>query len=240
MRINWYDFHGEHIAHVGFTLGSLCDPSLRELYSSEEPILEIFEKHKQQWIKAFQNIHKAFPSNLPNPQITKGYMKVPSKIENSGQNYTINLNVMFTSYEDTNYSKLLSNKRNIEEKIRKILEPHTDLALYVLNIIDIKMTTFNIEFYEEMEKDEPVSSAVINLNINMEMIHLENYYKTIGEYKLIWENVCVKNKFSNKGIKQLAKELNIDVNGDVDNSTICKRIGDKIKNLRWRDFEDEH
>ena len=126
------------------------------------------------------------------------------------------------------YIKLISLRNQKEKQIKDLLENYLDLSLYVINIIKVKIMNMKFDFNTHSLKME--------ILLDMELITTEDYYDTIGAYKLTWENLCVKKTFNKSGLEELAKSLYIDYNKDDDDDDVCERIANKIKQLTWEDF----
>ena len=110
-----------------------------------------------------------------------------------------------------------------ELEMKNLLNQHNDFGYYNINVISVIVNQVSTDFY----------CTKITIIIGCELIKPENYYATIGAYRIIWENVCVKKQFSNKGLDKIAQELGVEYGQDDD---LCQILGPVINNLTWADF----
>jgi hypothetical protein len=73
----------------------------------------------------------------------------------------------------------------------------------------------------------------------MELINTDDYYETIEHYRLSYKNICIDNKFSKKGLHDLATSLNINDSRQANDETLCKLIGEKVLELTLFSFYSE-
>jgi hypothetical protein len=133
--------------------------------------------------------------------------------------------IFFENLQNKDFGILLSRDQN---KIRNFIEKYTDLGLYVLNIININIRDLFFDF--------KYNRCQMMIDFEMELINPEDYYATIGAYKLVWENICKKELYSKTGLRELAKDLKLNYE-NYDDNQLCFEVGQVIEKLTWADFE---
>lgn len=223
-RFVWRDNYGKQYGGVKDALGNLCDPTLKDLYSSQKNVFSEFDKNKKKLENAFKEIGNLFgiSANVTAGKLSKS---IPKTIINSGDNYSTTISLTYENLQEEDYTKLLFNRQLKEREIKSFLSSYLDLGIYVINILKVKIkgVTFNFD----------KRRATMMILFNMELIHHSDYYDTIGAYKISWENICLKGRFSKSGLQKLANSLNID---EYNDENLCEQIGDRIQQLQFSDF----
>lgn len=199
-----------------------CDESLRDNYIIEEErnINQIFALRRKNLEEELQNINSVL--NIYS-DIYKIYIEwnLPNDVTDNGIESEIKISLPYKhtlNFPETNWKSL----------IKDHLYPYLDLAKYVINILDVK----------KVEKIWVPGEhySYIYIIINTELIKNDIYYETIGWYRARWENSCINRRIPSD-IKELAVELNVDVNDYTNIDELCQEVHDIVMDLRWSDVE---
>lgn len=210
--------------NVGNILEQLCDSNLKDEYLSEASEYTLFEKRKKLFMKKIKDIVTVLNLDFP---VKQSYVDVslPTQIQHNGQNFTLGIDVVYDNID--NHQRIV-NFQNMKKQIKQYLEPYIDMGIYVINVL--KVTVVNLEFKFKTHE------LAISIEISAEIISMTDYYETIGYYKTVYDNVCVKKQFRMDDMKRLAKSLRLKVSEKDD---ICKVIEKRIRRLKWADFDDK-
>jgi hypothetical protein len=126
-----------------------------------------------------------------------------------------------------NNLKLIEDRTYYEKEIKLILNRYNNFGYYVANVLSVFLDRVDINFAKETR---------VYIHIVGELIHLDDYYNTIGLYRLAWDNICVKQIYSKQELIELADNLQLEYEQGDD---LCEIIGEKVNNLSWNDFNED-
>jgi hypothetical protein len=201
----------------------------RKIFNS---VTQILEKIFKQFLPNVDSLDMKFNNDTKNVSYSRAYISeylneiLPRTVEKNGTNFDIEISLYFENLLPENYIMLIYST-DLEEDVKIKLNRENYFGYYNLNILSLFVKDVNINRESKMTK-----ATIILLT---ELVKTEDYYNTIGEYRLIWENICFKNWYSKEGLTDLAKDLHLTYNKTDD---LCKIIGDKVNNLSWNDFDD--
>lgn len=220
--------HSKTNIKVRRELNRWLKPSERKKYHLGGRRLQAkFEKSLKVWRNP-----KELLGSLPGPNIktivTTGVFDNKDTQKSGGRFHTkLILNYGILSHEDQ--IKLIINKNNILNEIKKILTNNSDFGYYIINILSVQIRDIAIRY----------DDTRVKIFIITEVITAEDYYKTIGYYKTLQENICVKGDYTRQGLQEIARELLINKINKYNDDELCEVISQKIDNLRWDDFKED-
>jgi RNA recognition motif-containing protein len=198
-------------------LNNFFDPELKYLYTR---VNYIYELNLPKW----QNILKQFfPDILPS-KISFSKLYFPQKTPDNGTTINVNVQLDYKNLSTNNRMKLVDDPNYYEKELKIILNRENNFGYYNLNVLRVTLNDITVQFKTNI--------VHANLTILGETIKPDDYYITIGAYRLAWENICVKRIYSKEGLKELANNLNLDYN----ENNLCEFIGDSVNNLSWDNF----
>jgi RNA recognition motif-containing protein len=175
-------------------------------------------------IETWKKIFQQFIPNTNTPNVIH-FLNPPERVIENGERIGFDVIFTYKKLSVVNVMKLLDDKTIYEMKM--MLNKSNYFGYYNLNVLSINLTTVNMDFINETTK--------VYLKIVCEFIQPDDYYGTIGAYRITWENICVKKQFDKKGLMELAKDLNLEYNSNDD---LCKIIGETVNNLSFHDFSE--
>lgn len=217
----------------------------RMIYKLAEELKPHFDsKLKSKYTRGGKNIERTFTTNSkqwkhllerffnlkiqPNFSYYSG--QLPEKVRKNGEKFKTVLKLTYSNVS-ANERMMFANDQTLrEEEIRNELNRWNNFGYYNMNVLSVKVKDVYTKF-----KSKGLSEVTIKINVIGELIKPETYYITIGEFRNIWENICVNKRFSPAGLSKIAKELGIDLDEDSDH---CQVIGEAVNNLTWANFAE--
>lgn len=218
------------------TVGELSyyfDVSLKENYQGSGKILH--DKYKsavKKFMEKLNGISDLY--NIESRPKSEDFSfigrELPGNIKKSGENVKFWLHIKYNSLTNKDKTSILLKEDQVEDNLRQELENYLDFVYYVINIKDFK---FHYDIYTNHKK---ITNCNIRIILSTELILSNEYYETIGYYKLFLKNICVDRNFQSKDFVNVAEELSIDI-ADLDEDSICDILKNRINKLQWSDFE---
>lgn len=204
------------------------EPSLKPEYTRAGRNIErTFKINSKQWKNRLEQF---FHLKL---QPTSAYFSgdIPKNIRENGQKIKIELKLTYSNVSLHDRIIFVGDHTFNEEEIKNELNKLNNFGYYNMNVLSVKVMDVNTKYHSKGLPDVNIQIKVIS-----ELIKVEDYYITIGEFRTIWENICVRKRFSPAGLDKIAKELNIDLD---EASDPCEVIGEVVNNLTWSNFTED-
>jgi hypothetical protein len=191
--------------------------------TEELNIRDMFRGNLQKW----ENMLKQFFPRVKASVVILSNV-FPEEFMKNGTGIHIHVTLVYENLSADNLIKLVYDPTDYGKKMKIMLNQQNDFGYYNVNILYIAKESINIDPHNKNTK--------VGIIIRGELIQSDDYYGTIGAYRITWQNICEKEKFSKKELIKLAEDLNLNYNQADD---LCHIIGERVNNLLWDDFEDE-
>lgn len=205
------------------------DETMRDTYSSAIEagyILKNYKESKKKLLNKLLSIGDIF--NLDGEtKVTNIKQQIPEKYQDDYYYKQTEIEIYMDLYNLSNKDKstLLLNIDDKKLRIKMFLNEYLDLSLFVMNIKNINLI-YTLG-------DTPNK---LNIHMEYEVLYLEDYYDTIGRYKLLLKNVCGGGQFKFDEVIKIAKDLSIDVS-ILSSNEICDVLTRDVYNLKAEDFD---
>lgn len=179
-------------------------------------------------LNKWNDILKTFLPNFNSPDV-RLYLyqeKLSTLKVNNGHPIDIKVDIEYKNLSIENCIKLLTQSTDYVNNTKIKLNEENYFGYYNINVLSIILDNINI--------NPQNGDTYLKLILVSELINPDDYYGTIGAYRLVWENICVKNYKNKEGLIKLAEDLQID---HYDEDDLCEIIGEKVNNLSWEDFK---
>lgn len=214
-------FGGRHDARKSLVMNKReldCKPLNVHIYTHVDEYHKIFKENITRWN---ESIKSSLPIRSPD-KITHDNI-FPNNINYSGERLVQTFSLVYNNLSSEERQILVSDELISKFSLKNILNTLNNFGYYNVNVLRTGINEVSTNF----------KSTTVKIKITAELIKTKDYYGTIGEYRLIWENICIKKIYSAEGLETLAKELHVKYTDDDD---LCLLIGERVNNLRWSDF----
>ena len=154
----------------------------------------------------------------------------PANIKDSRSGIYVNIeltsDMKYITYQQL--SRILSSTVENKKRIGEFL---ISIGIYKSYVINPTNITIGYEIY-----DGP-NGVKIDIKFLLELITNEDYWKTIGFYRVRTQNICEPNsRYPEDELYEIAKDLGINIK-IRDKRLICKKINNYLSTISIRDFE---
>jgi hypothetical protein len=179
-------------------------------------------------IEKWNTLLKKFLNNVTASKVVFCNTFFPDEFMPNGSKFDIYLTMEYENLLSDNLVKLLYNPDDYEKEMKILLNQYNDFGYYNINVLRMKMESVCMYPHSKNTK--------FRIKIAGELIHPNDYYSTIGAYRIAWKNICEEENFSKKELVKIANDLNLNYNS-TDN--LCHIIGEKVNDLKWDDFNED-
>ena len=168
-----------------------------------------------------QNLAAIFdPSGSLNVQAPVLFQSLPVELKESQAERSEELIIRGKVTNDRTLGKIIVQRRQLVDKLKKELNEILILNTYVVHIT-------NLQFKFSLEEDD----VEIRLSITFQLLTNEDYHSSIGYYKSRLNSLCKDSRYKIDELYKMAEELGVDITGIDSKEQLCEVLNEYIDNM---------